>query len=223
MTIRIFPDGSVRKIATQFDVGGENKIERASHVEPVNWLLRCYFHLLRSLFAENSKIIVATRQWKCRWRVRILFDGHIMGPFYRREDAIAAEIVYLERNWVREGLPPIKDISPAQDLVFMVIPRETYETLKSVRGFVLEYHTVFLGYCNSDGVSDIVIYPDTTAKEFRERLDFILHLWETRENAKQENDPNRYSGYPGSTRESAAVAAEDKSDVAAGYEQKSTG
>lgn len=80
---------------------------RASHIEPVNLVLRALFHCVRGLVRDESKLAECTRRWPCRWRARI-FDPQIppavLGPFDNRDDAISAEIEYITQTWIREGL-----------------------------------------------------------------------------------------------------------------------
>jgi hypothetical protein len=77
MTLLILPDGSVRAIyAEDFDLSliGSAHISRASHVEPDHqgrWL------------ADMSPV-----------------KGPVLGPFNRRSEALAAELEWLEANWL---------------------------------------------------------------------------------------------------------------------------
>ena len=93
--IIIRPDGQVLKI---FDPGDEElglEQRRASHVEPVNRALRGIFHFIRRRCEDDSKLAAFTRKWPCRWQARI-FDGPTLGPFSKREEAITAEISWIE-------------------------------------------------------------------------------------------------------------------------------
>lgn len=73
---------------------GLSNRRRVSHVEPVNPLLRRLFHWIRRRVSDDSAIAGFTRRWPCRWQARI-FDGPTLGPFWRRADAIAAEIDFV--------------------------------------------------------------------------------------------------------------------------------
>lgn len=76
-------------------VAGPGQKTRASHVEPVSWVLRWLFHAIRSRVADGSGLAEWTRSWSCLWRARI-FDGPTLGPYRDRAEAIAAEIEWLE-------------------------------------------------------------------------------------------------------------------------------
>ena len=101
-TIVIEKDATVRKI---YDKGFDDELglthQRASHVEPVNPVLRALFHLIRRWVHDTSILADFTRLWPCKWRARI-FDGPTLGPFSRRSDAIEAEIKHIE-NQLIEG------------------------------------------------------------------------------------------------------------------------
>ena len=73
-------------------------IKRASHVEPVSWILRLAFYLTRNAFGEYGRIAEFTRLWPCLWRVNLApIGGPILPEFYSdRSQAIDAEIAYLE-------------------------------------------------------------------------------------------------------------------------------
>ena len=98
--IVIKPDGVVRKIYDkEFDDELGLTHRRASHVEPVNPVLRAVFHFVRSRCTDDSKLAAWTRKWPCRWRARI-FDGPVLGPFSRRSDAIESEIEFLQQRFI---------------------------------------------------------------------------------------------------------------------------
>jgi hypothetical protein len=93
--IFIEADGTVRGIhstLTEDLISGTRR--RASHVEPVNRALRWLFHQIRSRTSDDSFVASFTRKWPCRWQARI-FNGPTLGPFRRRQEAIAAEISYI--------------------------------------------------------------------------------------------------------------------------------
>lgn len=104
-TIRIYPDGSVRKLHDAADVAlyGTTSRRRASRVEPTFWLLRWIFRLTRLCVSDESRVAAWTRRWPCSWRAR-LFDGSILGPHPDRNGSIAAEQQWLIENWVLQDL-----------------------------------------------------------------------------------------------------------------------
>lgn len=77
-------------------------VRRASHVEPANPLLRYAFHSLRETFGESGSIADFTRQWSCIWRVNLApVNGPILPvTFSNRMEAIAAEVIWLEANFL---------------------------------------------------------------------------------------------------------------------------
>lgn len=78
---------------------GNTQSYRASHIEPVNAMLRLAFHLLRNLFGEVGLISDFTRQWPVVWRVNLnLSDGPIIGRFKNRQDALDCEVQWLLDN-----------------------------------------------------------------------------------------------------------------------------
>lgn len=74
--------------------------KRVSHVEPVNCILRWVFHAIRCCVKDNSTAACFTRQWPCRWRVRLLNEpSRILGPFKTRQAAIFAEINFINNSF----------------------------------------------------------------------------------------------------------------------------
>ena len=83
---------------------------RASHVLPVNPTLRTIFRWLRDRYGEKGWIATFTRHWPCLWQADLApfqsspslenrqIQTPILGPFRNRQDAIDAEIEWLERN-----------------------------------------------------------------------------------------------------------------------------
>jgi hypothetical protein len=73
---------------------------RASHVEPDAAPLRWLFHALRHYFGEEGKVAAWTRSWLCLWRVNMQpSNGPILDErWIRREDALRAEVQWLEQN-----------------------------------------------------------------------------------------------------------------------------
>lgn len=80
----------------------DSVIRRASHVEPVSFVLRGVFHLLRKTFGEKGRMAEFTRLWPCLWRVNLApTGGPILPDTYRdRQQAITAEIGYLNQNFI---------------------------------------------------------------------------------------------------------------------------
>ena len=72
---------------------------RASHVLPVNRTLRAIFRWLRDRFGEKGIIATFTRRWPCLWQADLApSNGPVLGPFRNRQDAIDAEIAWLQSN-----------------------------------------------------------------------------------------------------------------------------
>ena len=76
--------------------------QRASHVEPVNRVLRMVFRMIRLLAGGNEQLVNSTRIWCCRWRARII-GGPVLGPFNVRSLALDAE-----RAWLNNNLPTLR-------------------------------------------------------------------------------------------------------------------
>jgi len=101
MKIVIDKDATVHKIyEKEFDDELGLTHQRASHVEPVNPVLRALFHFIRRWVHDTSILADFTRLWPCKWRARI-FDGPTLGPFNRRSDAIGAEVEHIENQLVK--------------------------------------------------------------------------------------------------------------------------
>jgi|688.fasta_scaffold153642_2 hypothetical protein len=109
-TVFIDTDGTTTGLAspvTQLLRLGDR--QRVSHVEPCNWLLRQLFHLIRIRVTDESALAAFTRQWSCRWQANI-FNGPTLGPFRRRETAIAAEI-----HWINQELERTNHVQATDD------------------------------------------------------------------------------------------------------------
>jgi hypothetical protein len=79
---------------------GAKVTQRASHVEPDGLISRALFSLLRRAFGDKGRVGQWTRTWNVLWRVNL---GPSNGPilderFINRDEAIAAEIKWLETN-----------------------------------------------------------------------------------------------------------------------------
>jgi len=70
---------------------------RASHVEPTSPTLKALFRRLRFEHDDDSNVAAWTRTWTCEWEANII-NGPTLGPFSDRDEAIAAEIAWLEAN-----------------------------------------------------------------------------------------------------------------------------
>jgi hypothetical protein len=58
----------VTEAAATLDLGAQPL--RASHVEPVNPILRCAFHLLRQWLGDKGRMSDFTRNWPCLVRIQ---------------------------------------------------------------------------------------------------------------------------------------------------------
>lgn len=104
MNIVIAPDGSVRMIASEdarflIDQAEEVRKTRASHVLPLDPVLRILFRALRWGFGETGRASGWTRSWKILWYVDLSpSGGPTLGPFRDRAEAIMREVLWLEQN-----------------------------------------------------------------------------------------------------------------------------
>lgn len=74
--------------------------ERVSHVEPVNRVLRWLFHFIRRRVSDDSRWAAFTRRWPCSWQANI-FSGPTLGPFRVRQEAIDAEVAWINDSFER--------------------------------------------------------------------------------------------------------------------------
>ena len=86
------------ELMPMLDKLGIARVERASHVVPVNAILRLAFRVLRRTFGERGRVADWTRSWRCRW-FAFMVNGPRLGPFDLRSDALDAE-----RSWLRENI-----------------------------------------------------------------------------------------------------------------------
>jgi hypothetical protein len=103
--ITITAEGSVRFLNNEVTAAlttPSTIVRRASHVEPHGAIMRAAFHSLRFLFGEKGLVSDFTRLWPCRWRVNLAPAGGpiLLQRWYNRKDAIKAEIVWLNRNFI---------------------------------------------------------------------------------------------------------------------------
>lgn len=79
------------------------KVYRASHIEPVDPILRGVFHLTRKLFGDKGRVSAWTRRWSILWRVNMSpSGGGIIGIYRDRSKAIDAELAWLRRSMFTE-------------------------------------------------------------------------------------------------------------------------
>lgn len=101
VTVSIQQDGSIRQLVGHDSIvlvsDPDSVQHRASHVEPVNQVLRKLFYGLR-----NAGLISLSRCIPCLWRVNLApIDGPVLPETFRdRESAIQHEIEYLTNNWL---------------------------------------------------------------------------------------------------------------------------
>lgn len=104
MRIVIDHDGTTRFIHNDLldaHALGAASVRRASHVLPQNRVLRAVFRRLRDTFGETGIVAACTRRWPCLWIADLSpVNGPSFGPFRVRAEAIAAEVDWLERNWL---------------------------------------------------------------------------------------------------------------------------
>lgn len=101
--ILIAEDGSLRTLWTPDVValaerlGGAAVKRRASHVEPVNLAKRVVFSFVRRVVRDDSAAAGWTRRsgWG-PWRVRMVGGPTLPGTWARREEAIRAEVAWLQ-------------------------------------------------------------------------------------------------------------------------------
>jgi hypothetical protein len=74
---------------------------RASHVEPVSFVLRLVFRAVRSLVSDDSRIAAWSRLWPCLWQVdmRPVGGGILPVHFSNRLAAIDAEVEALNNHF----------------------------------------------------------------------------------------------------------------------------
>ena len=124
VTVTIEGDGSMTFLKTDaadiFLEMGAVVTRRASHVEPYDFWPRLAFTVIRALVSDKSQVAEWTRGWKVLWRVNtkpvggpILRWKHRGYPFAayenkiaawsKRQDAIDAEIVFLNKFFAERG------------------------------------------------------------------------------------------------------------------------
>lgn len=104
MNIVIAQDGSVKMIASEegrflIDQGVEVRKTRASHVVPLDPVLRVAFRVIRWATGEAGRVSDWTRSWKVLWLVDLSPSGGPVGQIFRdRSAAIRYEIRWLTDN-----------------------------------------------------------------------------------------------------------------------------
>ena len=110
MQITFNPDGTAEHIGDQICplVQGNVTKRRASFVEPAGYWLCVAFQALRLLetvavalefhWAAEEPLHAWTRRWGCQWRVRVVGGPVLPGVWDDREEAIRAEVRWLEVN-----------------------------------------------------------------------------------------------------------------------------
>lgn len=76
---------------------GTAEIHRASHVLPVNPVLRVAFRVLRWVFGDEGRAADCTRNWPCKWSVEII-GGPNLGVYDSRSEAIDVEVAWVYAN-----------------------------------------------------------------------------------------------------------------------------
>jgi hypothetical protein len=104
-TVTITAEGEVRFLvntASQVFIQPESIVRRASHVEPDGRTARVVFHSLRLIFGETGAVSEFTRSWPVLWRVNLAPTGGpiLSGRWMDRQAAIAAEVEYLNENFI---------------------------------------------------------------------------------------------------------------------------
>jgi len=99
LTVFIDEDGETSGLKSPLtEALGLQHRERVSHIEPVNRVLRWFFHLIRKHVADDSWLAGFTRRWPVMWRANI-FIGPTLGPFRVRQDAIDAEVAHINETF----------------------------------------------------------------------------------------------------------------------------
>jgi len=110
VTVTIDEDGDMHFLKTDsadiFLELGETITRRASHVEPATFLLRIAFHCIRAMVPDTSTVAAWTRRWSCLWRVNTApVGGPILdGRWYNRQEAIDAEVQFLNEFFLERGI-----------------------------------------------------------------------------------------------------------------------
>lgn len=103
MKLIVASDGTIEYLGTgNVELTGVELVTvfRASHIEPVNGLVRRLFHWLRVRYGDESRVAAFTRCWPVLWRVNLSpVGGPIFGRFIGRSEAIEAEEQWLCDNY----------------------------------------------------------------------------------------------------------------------------
>ena len=78
---------------------GQVSTRRASHVEPVYRVKRAAFRLLRWPFGDTGRVADWPRNWRGPWQADLApSGGPVLGPFRNRQNAIDAEVAWLNEH-----------------------------------------------------------------------------------------------------------------------------
>ena len=103
-TVFIDDDGLTQGLKSPVTrVLGLNERRRVSHVEPVNRALRWLFHFIRNRVTDESRVAGFTRRWPVKWQANV-FEGPTLGPYNVRQEAIDAEIAYINNTFEKGKL-----------------------------------------------------------------------------------------------------------------------
>ena len=85
---------------------GEVVTHRASHVFPVAFWKRQAFRLLRALVPDHSRLAAWSRMWRGPWLVDTAPTAGVVlqGRWMNRQDAIDAEIAFLNQYFLERGI-----------------------------------------------------------------------------------------------------------------------
>ncbi len=103
--ITVDQDGTVRFLlveGAEAFLDGNALVRRASHVQPVNPIIRWVFFSLRHYFGEKGWMASFTRLWPVLWEVNLSpIGGPILDKVYcNRDNAINAEVEWINANFI---------------------------------------------------------------------------------------------------------------------------
>lgn len=107
MIIVIGRDGNARMAVTEdarpyLALSTSVEVKRASHVRPVDPVLKVVFKLLRRAFGDKGRVSDFTRGWRVDWEADMApMGGPVLGPFNDRASALTAEERWLEENYFK--------------------------------------------------------------------------------------------------------------------------
>ena len=71
-----------------------------SQVHPTSTWLRVAFYVLRYCFGQRSQMSDWTREWKCRWSIKLKVSGGTIGRCY----SVRADGITTEEAWQAEAM-----------------------------------------------------------------------------------------------------------------------